>query len=138
MAPLLLSSMQRQSSSSGSTIYGTYGQHAKGLAAAAAAEQQQQQQHMSTTIAAVKLQDGMHRPDQSSNSCSLTVLRWQHTHACQGKVLPSAADPKRTATTPPLGWACGGIVPVIGLPLNKGQDFGFTPNKRPDYENPMF
>jgi hypothetical protein len=27
---------------------------------------------------------------------------------------------------------------VIGLPLNKGQDFGFTPNKRPDYENPMF
>jgi hypothetical protein len=27
---------------------------------------------------------------------------------------------------------------IIGLPWNKGQDFGLTPNKRPDYENPMF
>jgi hypothetical protein len=27
--------------------------------------------------------------------------------------------------------------PLIGLPLNKGQDFGFTPNKRPDYRKPI-
>jgi hypothetical protein len=26
---------------------------------------------------------------------------------------------------------------LIGLPLNKGQDFGFTPNKRPDYRKPI-
>jgi hypothetical protein len=25
----------------------------------------------------------------------------------------------------------------IGLPLNEGQDFGFTPNKRPDYRKPI-
>jgi hypothetical protein len=27
---------------------------------------------------------------------------------------------------------CSTLQAIIGLPLNEGQDFGFTPNKRPD------